>query len=707
MALNSFFIVIYTFFFCISCNGQQVDMKNIALHSKYKLSEVPNYSATKGTDDKDLTDGSKKKGLRFWQDKSTVGWRGVSEIDIDIDLGKINLVSGFSINTARNSAAEVECPLNCFVFTSTDNKNFSYRGNLMENVDNTSGNYKVKSFSLYTEPIEAQYVKFVLQAKSKFIFLDELEVYGVISEGTVSQKETKTIDKNELKDYLKNIQSKLQENLNSNREINSLREYLSIDESDRNYSLDELKVLNKESQLKRLPKGIVFTVLNDISIINKFKLEDVINSSDEPINEEIDNYNGSLFFLLTNNQEKSVSVDFESTDYKLFEVLKVANLKNVSLYDALKPLNEGKIKIEAGEQKIFLLSYDRFIAHKSFTISSSNKIIKRLQFSSNFINKNEIKERLNANVWSYMDKPVIKEHKKYVINDLETTGINTIVINSVFIDNYQTKDFPKLKTYLKDFDNLADKQILLFYNLKNKAAQKFGGKKFLDNDFKTNFSSWYKILQRELQSIGIRKENIYFYPYDEIVKSEVANFVDLNSWAKKEIKYYQSFVTIINQETFEAANSADLLQISKHMLPYLSNIKNKNLWFYDVLDGSRERDPIKDYRLLSWIAYYYDLKGVGFWNYSALKNAQSAKYTIPIDNNEDYSVVYLDEKENILSSVRWLYFTKGLEDYQILKSAERRIGKDKVNALIRKVINNPTETETNKALEDLYKLNLK
>src|SRR5690606_27088501 len=99
-----------------------------------------------GSDETDLTDGTKKTGQRFWQDKSTIGWSNKKEIQIDLDLEKVHSIDGFLINTARNSGAEVEFPLSCLVFTSMDNKEFEYRGDLMLSGENESGGYQVKDF---------------------------------------------------------------------------------------------------------------------------------------------------------------------------------------------------------------------------------------------------------------------------------------------------------------------------------------------------------------------------------------------------------------------------------------------------------------------------------------------------------------------------------------------------------------------------------
>ena len=697
--MNKLFYIL-TAIILVSCTSNS---QNIARDKKYKISVAPNYALTNGLDDTDLTDGTKKTGLRFWQDVSTVGWRGVPEVELDIDLGEISSVTNVLINTARNSSAEVDFPLHCFVLTSIDNENFLYQGNLMESMDNISGSYQVNDFSLKTKSVNARYVKLVLIAKSKFMFLDEVEIHG--SKAKSSNKEYKGSDlirKNDLAQYLVNLKNNFYESLTDDYDIKSVQNFISVDNTNqqKKYSLSELMNLKKERQQNQLPAGIVVSSINDIDALRQTQLKDIVASLKTQTEDKKNN--GNYFFTIVNNQSKTEEVVFNlpGSDSDLYEVVRASSVKTVNLYDVLKPISNNKIRIVAGEHKMFVLSYSRFDNNKDFVIASRKKTLKKIKFDISVPLKNTVlNDKLNANVWSYLDKPILKDNKRQVVDDLEKSGINTVVVHSGFIDDYKTKDFSKLKTYLKNFNNLQDKKVLLFYNLKNNASQKFASQIFLDGVWKDNFSSWYRLLLREVTKLGVKSENVFFYPYDEITKDEVKNFVELNKWAKKEIKDYQSFVTVIQQDTFEAANSADLVQISKFMLPYLANIKNKNIWLYDVLDGSRERNPFKDYRFLSWLAYYYDLNGIGFWNYSSLKDVENAKFTNVFDRTaEDYSVIYLDQDNNVLSSIRWMYFVKGLEDYQILRLAETTMGKEQVKKLVKGVIDKPTEDNANKVL---------
>src|SRR5690606_21983609 len=172
-------VIVFTFYciLLVSCIASS-NAQNVAKGKKYKYSVNSNYSLTEGSDDTDLTDGVKKNGLRFWQDKTTVGWSYKDEIRIDLDLGGSYSINRILINTARGEEAGVEFPSHCLVFTSWDNEHFEFQGDLMLSELNVPGSYKVKSFELAGLSANGRYLKLVLIPNGKFLFLDEIEVYG-------------------------------------------------------------------------------------------------------------------------------------------------------------------------------------------------------------------------------------------------------------------------------------------------------------------------------------------------------------------------------------------------------------------------------------------------------------------------------------------------------------------------------------------------
>jgi len=693
---------------------QSIDEINIAKGAKYILSESPNYSLTSGTDETDLTDGIVKDGPRFWQDASTVGWSNKEKVQIDFDLGSTRLLSRFLINTARNTSAEVEYPVGCFVFVSNDNIKFKYLGDIMLSPRNIPGSYKVESFELSHKAVEGRFVKFVVVSKSKFVFLDEIEIYGDARGRKAIVSERKDV----LGEARPNIDGMINDALNESatvrkeyHKIQSERDFLAhifsdeVGVSSGSNSLKSLEKIREDLVSTRkklinkvLPRGLVFTAIEDLASLQQFRLIDAVNYANGSEGKKSGTIGPFKFFSIINSGSKPQPVNFqlsENASCIIYEVLDVVSLNKASLKDALKPVY-NQTQIEPGENKVFVVSNlvkgdeDELIK----IVGSDKKVIATVDLVSlNEEQKADNSSSLNANVWAYMDKPVIRDNREIVANDLKEAGINVVVIHSGFIDDVNSKDFPKLKNYLANFKDLKDKKILLFYNLKGNAESKFKGKEFLDDTWKSNFEKWYKRIQNELSKIGVNAADIYFYPYDEIKPDEADNFIALVKWGKRAIANFKTFVTVIDEKTYRAASHADIVQISKHKVKDVGKINSEEIWVYDVLDHARERNPYVDYRLMAWIAYYYDLKGVGFWNYSALSSKGGAKYDNFINGNEDYSVVYLDDNDKLLSSLRWEYFKRGLIDYKILKFYEDKFGKSRLKKMVKRVIDNQDNYE--------------
>lgn len=704
-----FLSIVLSLFFLSSCNN--VNSQSIALNKRYVFSEEPNYSMTKGNDDKDLTDGQKKTGNRFWQNRSTVGWANKSEIQIDLDLESTFKIEEVLINTARNTSAEVDYPLNCLVFTSVDNNEYWYGGDLMLNSENESGTYKVNSFKLNHLNLIGRYVKLVITTKSKFVFLDEIEVFGSkvnLGKSDLSKyKNTNTIVQiDDMKRFIKESISEsasLQEKLVG---VKAVQTFMGDSDNINEFQIqsltkqslleleDKVKNEKKDLQLRSLPNGIVFTPINGIEELKTFTLKDVIQNVKETksnLTSKVESLHRPFFFMsLINNDSKDKEILFEidmNSNSEVYEILPAASLKNGVIWDALRPINNVNSVVKSGENKFFAIVN----FNGGFTIKNiaDNSIVKKVARVSSERKLTEIGEnKLHVNVWAYLDKPLLSDNKNFVVADLENAGVDVVVVHSAFIDKYDTKDFLKLREYLSQFKKLDNKKILIFNNLKSNAAKKFNAENVLDDKWKTNFKSWYDLMIDELSKIGADKNEIYFYPYDEIKPHETNNFIELTKWGKVNIKNFKTFVTIVDDKSLEVSPYADIVQLSNFQVQKSNRIKNKEIWMYHVFDHSREKEPYKDYRLMAWSAYYNDLTGIGFWNYSALKASSEANYKVALNGSQDYSVLYLDENEKVLSSLRWKYFIQGINDYQVLKNFENKIGKEKMKTIVKDVLDN-------------------
>ena len=160
---------------------------NIALGKKYKISPRPNYGYCTDPDDAiQLTDGIYTKGY-FWTQKSTVGWNG-GRCDITIDLGQHENICGASFNSAGGKAG-VPFPLSISVFTSDDEKQWSFVGDLVE-LGTAKGApspdiYSIFRYATNDFRTSGRYVRFLV-ASSVYLFVDEIEIYGGGDGGTDS-----------------------------------------------------------------------------------------------------------------------------------------------------------------------------------------------------------------------------------------------------------------------------------------------------------------------------------------------------------------------------------------------------------------------------------------------------------------------------------------------------------------------------------------
>lgn len=161
---------------------------NIALNKTYTLSPAPNYPLCKDAgDNQQLTDGkatikSKKNGA-LWTYKSAVGWRpGKRQVQIIVDLGKVEPVSGAAFFTAGNSfGGGVPYPRSIRMYVSPDGVKYYFVGDLaaksyrqLPAPDDTQP-FRAE-FSLDKLETKGRYVKFAVST-GEFLFCDEIEIF--------------------------------------------------------------------------------------------------------------------------------------------------------------------------------------------------------------------------------------------------------------------------------------------------------------------------------------------------------------------------------------------------------------------------------------------------------------------------------------------------------------------------------------------------
>lgn len=417
-------------------------------------------------------------------------------------------------------------------------------------------------------------------------------------------------------------------------------------------------------------------------------------------------------FTLSNGDSVSQNISFEivnnsSNIIKLFEVKQVKTNTGKVYSDPIVQINSN-VSLPNNESKLFIFQIiGKQIGTANSTISINNGNQKKnIAIRTTIKMPSAILEDLNGINWHNFESPMLINRAIEAGIDLFDHHINTIVIPSNKLPAIDGADFSKIKKYSSYIKNV--KNILIYHYPKfNKKAHPL-----LSNQWKKLFAIWYTNMLNAFASAGYSKDHVYFYPYDEIKIDRVTELERFYTWAKSAITDFKLYSTITNEE---AANRivplADITQLVHLHVPKLIETyypKKKELWMYDTFGPTYALSPYSYYRLMAWIAYYRDIKGIGFWNYASIgKKVNNAIDDIINAEVDSYSVIYTDENLGIISSRRWEAFRLGIEDYRILQLYERKFGKEITKSMVWNVISardnyNLAEQTRNEMINSLY-----
>ena len=226
--------------------------ENLALRKACTFSPKPNYRlCTDGSDVIQLTDG-RTFGSQ-WTKKSTVGWeKAEPAVEIVIDLGQRSAVYEVRIHTVGGGRADVEFPEFAAVLLSNDGRVFQFAGLISsKELQNVRGSgYRGVPRMLKAGNINAagRYVKLVIKPKQRYVFLDEVEVFG---DSISAAKKTQLRNNLEVfktsKELLKRIADYVQLSENTAATVKSVKENRSKLPSELSEEiLAELRILAKK-----------------------------------------------------------------------------------------------------------------------------------------------------------------------------------------------------------------------------------------------------------------------------------------------------------------------------------------------------------------------------------------------------------------------------------------------------------------------------
>lgn len=158
--------------------------ENIARGKTYRFSRPSNYIyCTDAGDATQLTDGYyDTKPQQIWVRKETVGWSvgGPEALAITVDLGKVEPISGVSLNFAAGMAG-VSFPKGIYVYTGEDGKTWRFLGDVLQKSTVENAPPKRDGYEVYRAwsdkmPGRGRYVMFLVSTTG-YLFSDEIEVY--------------------------------------------------------------------------------------------------------------------------------------------------------------------------------------------------------------------------------------------------------------------------------------------------------------------------------------------------------------------------------------------------------------------------------------------------------------------------------------------------------------------------------------------------
>lgn len=695
--------------------------QNLALNKSYTLSELPNYAySAPPTDKTSLTDGIYTTG-HFWTRPTTVGWLR-RQVTIAIDLGSVLPIEEVTFNSARKTDVGVDYPKNIYVFISDDDREYRYVGDAADIPDNLPGPYQVKKFILNNINSAARYVALAIVQQGKMSFCDEIEVLKSDKVGTIKGSDLISknrlgtavdslqgieYDRNNLERIAKKVQKTSQDSPGANQNsFSAIKSKLSIKNISKN-DLDEIrKTIGKaHSSILRINHEVPF-------IVEKFNPWDSLSEIHEPKEDpSVLDYqflvlkNGVQYgaFIITNSNLSSQKFSFKISNpdasvssLELFNVPFVPSSNFIRVCDPLVLLN-SEVSIDPGFSEMFLFKMTGMkngIAKSIISIQSGNQSV-TVNISTSVLNVPAYNgmDDLNANVWAYLNYPMVKDRQGEAAKDLDMHHINSIVVPPAFIPIPGNLDFSKLINYLTPLKHV--KNIFLFTNYAAKGYRNVNKNiEYLSTEWKNDFVKWYNEMLRALKSSGISSE-IYLYPYDEVGGKDIQDFKNLATWAKTALPQIKLYATLTRKETLDNIISLiDIAQISNYpdLLSELP-VHSCEIWSYSGGSPSKSLSPYKFYRLMAWKAFVNDVKGIGFWAYADEgKNRVLNLISDPLTNpSSSYSVIYDGPGSSIISSRRWEAFRLGIEDYKILKLYAKKAGIQKAKLLANEVLSDPSD----------------
>ncbi len=671
--LKQFFLL-----FLLVCNCKLVSAReNLARRKSYTLSPKPNYHlCTDKSDVIQLTDG-RTSGSQ-WTDKSSVGWQKAEPaVEIVIDLGKKSAIYEVRLHTIGGGFAEVEFPEFAAVLLSDDNRRFRFAG-LVSSKDLSNiraRGYRGVPRTMSIEDINAlgRYIKLIIRPKWRYVFLDEVEVFGdsLLTVNNIKPRnDLEVFTRSE--ELLKRIYGYLQLRENTAAALESIKENrskLSGQFSEKMFSELERQAQKADTPTKLLAikeqvgktraeiykamygKPFVCLPANPMEMV--FERDMLLDESAKEINIRMwqNEYESAAFNIVNCSDEAMtmavstsplLSPDGEKIDSnKTFTVRRAIYVKGStvgSIADALILQAECPFILQPGElTQIWLTIFNPTLTAGSYkgqigilaqTAEGIDLPIETIPVTVE-VQKYKLPENtaLNACNWAYYKVASAVE----MAEDLYNHHINVYTVppqDLPFLRFASDRpgivrkpNFANLDKALRHHNYARTYLLCLDFNSNKKDHGRFGNVKWMTPAWKAVFSQWLRNTVKHLNNAGIGYDKFALYPFDESLCDDFYKLAKLIKATDPKVRIYANSFGKGPKEFVRFRELIDIwcLQDShcERNPQWLEQIKDfgKQVWTYECLRPMKAKDPYSYYRLLPWRAFKRGQAGAGFWIY--------------------------------------------------------------------------------------------
>lgn len=641
----------------------------------YELNPQPNYR--KYSNDEilfSLTDG-KRASRVMWTKAGVLGWMGSAPISILIDLEKNQLLDDFSIHVASGTHGDVKLPNDIFLYVSEDGKEFSYVGNAVPHQVESPSTYKEVTYYLPSINMNGRYLRVEIVPNGRYFFTDEIEVRGRGGfDGSVSKA----------KSSVGNIRDDV-----ARRAEESAYQRAGVVAS---VTLDQQGALPGDDVTKRRISLLGKLFPNRLLVVDAItpweNVSDIVPpKGDGGVPQRLELIKGGCGFrgfTITNVKSGDLAVSIRQVKTsgnvlgKIYESIPVMAATSEIVYDPLRE-SDGSILIKGGTTRAFLLKLCD-AGKNVLRVEANGEVFFINTFSEVFalIGKNYYPSSVN---WAYSDIGALRGRKKAVDDDLFDHYTNTFVIPPWGgLPKIETNDFSGFEKILSGYSSA--KNILLYLNLSSNP------KRVNDQLWQKSFIRWYREAEDAAKKLGLQKEALVIYPFDEPSAVDLPYFRQFVSWFRKALPDGKIFTTINNPAALELVPMVDIACFHRGLVPYLDSSSDR--WIYDTKGPGKANQPYAYYRLLPWFSFANGMSGVGFWSYGDIYGTAWSDFD---GVSPDYGVIYESGKEDVITSRRWEAWKQGIEEYAILNKYKEKFGKGAAMEIAQSVVSVPGDTK--------------